>query len=112
MGLTDYFRRFSKILIGLLQLFFLLNIQTPVHAQQSTVIFSEDFESGQGNWFADNGLWEIGIPTFGPPSAHAGTNCAGTVLDGTYPPNANTRLISPAITLPNPSGGETIQLKF
>jgi hypothetical protein len=71
----------------------------------------EYFEMGVGNWSADNGLWEIGEPT-GGPSAHSGTNCAGTVLVGNYTSNANTRLISPSITLPSPSVGETIQLKY
>jgi len=78
----------------------------------SQTVFSEDWESGIGSWFADNGVWEVGVPTVGPSSTHSGINCAGTVLNGNYPNNANTRLISPSITLPIPSGGETIQLKF
>jgi len=78
----------------------------------SQTVFTEDWESGIGSWFADNGLWEAGIPIVGPDSTHSGVNCAGTDLDANYPPNANTRLISPSISLPTPSGGETIQLKF
>jgi hypothetical protein len=54
---------------------------------------------GVGSWSADNGLWEVGVPTVGPTNAHSGQNCAGTVLGGNYSSNANTRLISPEITL-------------
>jgi hypothetical protein len=35
-------------------------------------IFSEDFELGQGLWFADNGVWEVGTPTYGPAECHQG----------------------------------------
>jgi bacillopeptidase F (M6 metalloprotease family) len=76
-------------------------------------LLSQSWESGIGNWWADNGLWEVGIPIVGPDSAHSPSNCAGTDLDGNYPSNANTRLISPQITLP---GGlpldERIRLRF
>jgi len=75
-------------------------------------IFYEDFESGIGNWWVDNGLWEVGVPTVGPDSCHSGQNCAGTVLNGSYPTDANTKLVSPYIILPNISSGEHIKLKF
>ena len=75
-------------------------------------IINQDFESGIGNWWVDNGLWEVGIPTVGPQSTHSGVRCAGTVLSGNYTSNANTRLISPQIILPALSSGEYIKLKF
>jgi len=78
----------------------------------SQTVISEDWESGIGSWYVDNGLWEVGIPTVGPDTVHSGQNCAGTVLNGNYTPNANTRLISPYITLPSISSGEHIKLKF
>ena len=68
---------------------------------QVTTIFYEDFESGWGSWWASNGVWEVGIPTVGPASANSGQNCAGTILNGNYPSYANTRLVSPQITLPS-----------
>ena len=44
-----------------------------------------NFEFGIGDWSADNGLWEVGIPTVGPDSnAHSGQNCVGTLLGGNY----------------------------
>ncbi|MCF8357088.1 MAG: choice-of-anchor J domain-containing protein [Melioribacteraceae bacterium] len=76
------------------------------------VVWSEDFESGWGSWWADNGVWDVGIPSVGPVNTHSGQNCTGTVLDGNYPSNANTRLISPEITLPTISGDESILLKY
>ncbi len=80
----------------------------PANAREKDVVFFEDFESGWGSWYADNGVWEIGIPTIGPQNTHSGQNCAGTDLDANYPLFANTRLVSPQITLP--SGH--IRLKF
>ena len=79
-----------------------------------TIIFQEDFESGQGDWYADNGVWEIGIPTAGPDSTHSPQNCAGTILSGNYPPNANTRLVSPQVDLRSViiGEGEKIRLYF
>ena len=72
----------------------------------------EDFESGIGDWSSDNGLWELGIPTVGPSSAHSGQNCFGTVLNGNYTTDANTRLISPYLTLPIISSDDHIKFKF
>ena len=54
---------------------------------------------GIGDWGADNGLWEAGVPTAGPGSVHSGNNCVGTVLNGNYTNHANTRLISPPFTV-------------
>ena len=81
-------------------------------AQQTVVLFQEDFESGIGNWFADNGLWEVGVASSGPAVAHSDSNVAGTVLGGNYPSSANTRFISPEISLPTISGNEKNILKF
>lgn len=77
-----------------------------------TVIWSENFEAGWGSWWADNGVWDVGVPTSGPEATHSGIHCAGTILDGNYPNDANTRLISPTISLPAVTGDETISLKF
>jgi hypothetical protein len=74
--------------------------------------FTGDFESGWDGWSAENGVWEVGTPTAGPPGAHSGSQCAGTVLGGNYPPNTDSRLISPSINLPAVSGYEEIHLRF
>ena len=80
-----------------------------VHAE---VIFQESFEIDQGNWYADNGVWQIGTPTAGPSACYGGTQCAGTVLDGNYPGDTDSRLVGPAIQLPPVVNGEEIQLRF
>jgi hypothetical protein len=65
------------------------------------------FESGWGDWYAEGGTWEIGAPTYGPPTnslgqrAYAGTNCAATVLAGNYAGNTYGRLDSPAFVVPD-----------
>lgn len=74
--------------------------------------FSEDFELGLGDWHADNGVWEVGIPGAGPESRHSGTQCAGTVLGGDYPLDTDSRFISPTIQLPEVSGTDEIHLRF
>jgi hypothetical protein len=83
-----------------------------VYGQNAVTVFRENFESGQGSWFADNGVWEVGKPVAGPNNAHSAQNCAATILGGNYPPYANTRLVSPIITLPNVTAGEQLRLVF
>lgn len=87
-------------------------LPNPAHTQTVDTVFSENWELGIGSWWADNGVWEVGRPTVGPSNVHSGQNCAGTILGGTYPWGANTRIISPWIHLPNASEGKKIQLKF
>ncbi|MCX6271599.1 MAG: choice-of-anchor J domain-containing protein, partial [Bacteroidetes bacterium] len=79
-------------------LIFILVISTSCFAQSN---FSEGWEGDWNqNWTISNGTWQVGVPINGPGSAHGGQNCAAIVLNGNYPPNANTRLISSAITIP------------
>jgi photosystem II stability/assembly factor-like uncharacterized protein len=77
-----------------------------------SVIFSEDFESGQGNWLILGGVWQIGTPTSGPMAAYRGSRCAGTNLAGNYPSNANAILISPTITLPSVPTGQSLRVRY
>ncbi len=70
------------------------------------------FETGWGDWYADRGVWQVGAPTAGPGGCYAGSQCAGTVLDGNYPSYTDSRLISPTLTLPAVSGAEEIHLRF
>ncbi len=46
---------------------------------------SADFEDGlPANWLT-HGMWEVGTPaSVGPAAAHAGADCAGTVIGGNY----------------------------
>ncbi|NIP93579.1 MAG: hypothetical protein GWO24_09030, partial [Akkermansiaceae bacterium] len=69
------------------------------------VVFSEDFESGQGEWTTgSNGSpgtdWELGAPmNVGPGLAHSPVNCFGTNLDADYGTEAEIWLRSPVIDL-------------
>ena len=105
----------NRLLLGIVLLFTMLffSLQT---AYADEVIFTEDFEDGWGEWYADNGIWEVGVPS-DPPGAHGGTQCAGTVLNGNYPNNTDSRLIYdlphlPGLCLPQVSGDEEIHLRF
>ena len=82
---------------------------TPVPSGEFATL--QDFEAGQGLWFADNGVWEVGLPTAGPAGCHHGTACAGTVLNGDYSKN-NSRLISTAVQLPQGSVENPVMLRF
>jgi hypothetical protein len=64
------------------------------------------------HWYADNGVWEVGIPNYGPTNASAGVHIAGTVLDGDYCDayyGRDSRLVSPWLRLP---GSGTPRLGF
>ena len=99
-------KQIGKVLIALFFLFCISMI--PVQAE---TVFEDDFESGLGDWWVDNGVWEVGIPTVGPDNAYSGSNVGGTVLDGDYP-GTDSRLISPSILLPAIGSGEEIHLRF
>jgi hypothetical protein len=75
-------------------------------------VFFDNFEGGIGNWFADNGIWEVGVPTSGPNSAHSPENVAATVLAGDYPDGTSSRLVSPSIQLPAINAEEELRLRF
>ncbi|MCU0917575.1 MAG: choice-of-anchor J domain-containing protein [Planctomycetes bacterium] len=72
----------------------------------------EDFESGGIGWCATNGVWQVGLPVYGPLGAHQGTSVAGTVLDGTYPYTTDSWLVSPPMRLPVVLPGEEVMLFF
>jgi MAM domain, meprin/A5/mu/Secretion system C-terminal sorting domain len=61
--------------------------------------YTEDFESGPGDWSADNtnsGTWELGAPINTIiNSADSGANAWVTDLDGTYNANEDSYVISP-----------------
>ena len=60
--------------------------------------FTDDFEQGGSNWSVDNGVWEFGAPTFGPPTCNQADQCAGTILGDNYP-QENSRLVMPSLFL-------------
>ena len=62
---------------------------------------TESFESGFGDWYAETGTWEVGVPTSGPGGAHSGINCLATVLGGNYEDDRSSRFISPAFVVPS-----------
>jgi RHS repeat-associated protein len=71
-----------------------------------------DFEAGQGDWSTDTGLWTLGTPSDGPSACYSGAACFGTVLDGYYPANSTSRLISPTMRLPAIAADESLLLRF
>jgi hypothetical protein len=78
--------------------------------QTNLINHPEGFEQGLGDWSVDKGTWNVGVPGPWPPSAHQGTNAAGTVVGGLYSPNVDSRLISPNIALP--AAGDNPRLRF
>ena len=106
----------SRVVLGVLMLVAVLFVgQEKIFADE--VIFTEDFESGWGDWYADNGVWEVGIALGGPGSAYGGMQCAGTVLNGNYPAYTDSRLIYPVpflpgLQLPEVISDEELHLRF
>ena len=82
--------------------------------QQTTPQFTgfDDFESGWGGWWSENGIWELGEPTAGPDSAYSGTNVMGTILADKYPYGPDSRLVSPQMTLDTVAANEEIVLRY
>ena len=37
------------------------------YPQPQTIVWSDDFESGGGDWAASNGVWAIGVPNQADP---------------------------------------------
>ncbi|RLC67166.1 MAG: hypothetical protein DRI52_11125, partial [Chloroflexi bacterium] len=63
--------------------------------------YFEDFEADDGGYTnLGGGLWEWGVPTGGPGSAHSGSNVWATNLAGNYVTQTQYILASPEITLP------------
>lgn len=72
---------------------------TSIEAQITTFPYTEDFESGDGGWVADNttsGTWALGTPTGTIiNSAASGSNSWVTNLSGTYNVYENSWVTSP-----------------
>ncbi len=83
--------------------------------QTLTLNVAEVFEPGWRDWYAEDGTWEIGVPTYGPPTnslglrAHSGTNCAGTVLGSNYADDTYGRLVSPPFFVPEVGAHPTLR---
>ena len=72
-----------------------------------------NFEDGWSDWWTDNGVWEVGHPDTNILIPHSEQHCAGTVLNGNYPDDNNSRLVSPVICLPSiDSLDEGLYLRF
>lgn len=72
---------------------------TSIEAQITTFPYTEDFESGDGGWIADNttnGTWALGTPTGAIiNSAASGANAWVTNLSGNYNSNEDSWVTSP-----------------
>ncbi len=71
----------------------------------------EGFELGLGDWSAERGTWQVGRPTSGPGSAYSGSNCAATVLGGSYAATVNSRLVSPVFTVPVAAASPAVRFR-
>ena len=79
-----------------------------VAVEHGPIVFRnpDDFELGLGDWWAQSGMWQLGVPTAGPSAAYSGDSCVGTVLGGNYPEppyrggSQTSRLISPPFVVP------------
>ncbi len=83
-----------------------------VEVVKKAPVFTGDFEAGALDWVASFGMWEVGLPTAGPASCFNGTQCAGTILNGNYGANIDSRFISAPTIVQTVTGNEEIHLRF
>ena len=87
----------KKITLFLFLLLF--TISNSIEAQITTFPYTEDFESGDGGWVAENttnGTWALGEPTGAIiNSAASGTNSWVTNLSGNYNSDEDSWVTSP-----------------
>ncbi len=90
----------------------LLLVGLGLSVANADIIWQEGFEADTSGWTIEGsaGVWEIGVPTTGPGSAHSGTKLAATRLTGNYPNSVDARLISPEFVVP--VAGEKPRLRF
>jgi len=87
--------------------------QVNVNLYPLVTIYFNDFETNNGG-FTGDGCWQWGDPQYsgsngGPSDAHSGIYCWGTNLTGDYPASTNSRLTTPAISIPS---GQNVKLEF
>ena len=71
----------------------------------------EIFHSGLGDWSAERGTWEVGVPMSGPGNAFNGDTCAATVLRGNYGSTVTSNLVSPPFEVPDSSQNPRIRFR-
>ena len=102
----------NKLFWGVMCLgIFLIAIPT-AKAEVVEVIFSDDFETGLGNWSVSNGVWELCLRA--EPDPDLGSFYVGTICGGDYPRHTDSRLLSPTIDLTGVTvtGDEEVHLRF
>ena len=72
----------------------------------------QSFEGGLGDWSAESGSWQVGVPSNanGPGKAYDGTNCAAVGLTANYASDVESRLISPVFVVP--AANQNPRLRF
>ena len=78
---------------------------------EDTEIFNDNFEGDVSSWTSE-GTWAIGSPESGPSGGYESATAAGTNLSGNHPNDADDRLVSPSIRLPEVSSGNDVILSF
>jgi subtilisin family serine protease len=72
--------------------------------------YTQGFENNANGWIFD-GAWEWGVPSNVGPKPFEGEKLAATTLDGNYPNNADSWMITPPIDLRD-ANLETASLRF
>ena len=82
-------------------------------ANSVSIPYTEDFESGHGNWLADNsvnGTWEHGMPANTIINqAASGSNAWVTDLDGSYNNSELSSVTSPPVDISSATGKEVFR---
>jgi hypothetical protein len=86
-------------------------------AYPASVDFDDFTTTNWQGWSASNGVWQVGAPTNPDPNAptaayNGDAQCASSGLTADYPANQGSYLISPAVTLPAATPGQSLVLGF
>ena len=101
--------------VKLLFTFFCIIVLLTFQDARSEILFSETFENNSNNWIIDtkNGsAWEIGQPIAVNVSSKSSITCAATLLNESYYPNSDSRLITPQISLDSIAYNQEVFLYF
>lgn len=81
-----------------------------IETGQSPLRSPESFEGDLGDWSVEGGLWAFGVGNLNEPEPRTGDVMVGTVLGDLYTPNADARLISPVIAVPDGASAPVLRV--
>ena len=80
------------------------NMSLSYQLRPYTYVLDLSFEQDDGDLIPGDSLWQWGEPQYGAGKSYAGLKVWATNLTGSYPNNADAKLVLPAVVLPDVAG--------